>query len=169
MPVTDKFSNIAHLAVSESAATTLTFEKLGLGTGIFEKMAMIIHRIEYEPSAASFALLDVVGHEMAFAWTTSDQISGLAKDSAQVIDRVAWTIQTWGTMANAEIINKPLIHDFSNLPSGGLIVPATDLYLAAIGTSLGSATYCRSTIYFTYRSLKGDEFWELVEATRALT
>jgi hypothetical protein len=63
----------------------------------------------------------------------------------------------------------PFVKDYSNLPGGGLIVPSVNLYLAALGTSLGVAIYARSTLFFTYLQLKADDYWELVEATRALS
>jgi hypothetical protein len=37
------------------------------------------------------------------------------------------------------------------------------------GESLAAPGYCRSSVYFTYRKIKPEEYWELVEATRALT
>jgi hypothetical protein len=169
MAVTDNFANLANLAITESAANTLTFEELKTGAGVFEKMAMVIHRIEYETTVSVLALLAAGDDELEVAWVTSDQITGLAKDKAQVIDRLR-VMPFWkGSPASATVEYFPLVHDFSTLPSGGIIVPATDLYLACKGTSVASASYWRSSIYFTYRSLKAEEYWELVEATRALS
>ena len=74
-----------------------------------------------------------------------------------------------GTPATSIILTRPWIHDFTALPGGGLIVPATNLYAAIVGEGLASAAYMRTSLYFTYRELKPEEYWELVEATRALT
>jgi len=166
MPATDAFANIAHLSVTESAANTLTFNQLQTGTAIFEKMAMIIHRIEYSPSFATINLLQSNIDDINIAWTTSDQITAIGKQSAQVIDAINLNVLT---VPVGNMYTRPLVSDFSTLPSGGLIVPATSLFLAIQGTSVASPGFSRSTIYFTYKSLKGEEFWELVEATRALT
>lgn len=169
MAITDKFANVANLSVTESAANTLTFEELKTGAGIFEKMAMVIHRIEYTTTGTVASLVVEPADQIEVALVTSNQITTLAKDKAQVIDRFVFSVYEQGTPANAWVLTMPWVHDFTSLPSGGLIVPATDLYLACIGTSVASATFWRMTLYFTYRELKGEEFWELVESTRALT
>ncbi len=163
------FANVANIAIDESAANTLTFKELTSGAGLFEKMAMIIYRIEYQPSAASLALILGNADHLSCAWTTSDQIAGIAKESAQVIDRCQVTCQVIGTPASFVLTELPITHDFANLPGGGIIVPATNLYVACLGASLASATYWRSTLYFEYIQLKDSEYWELVQATRALS
>lgn len=166
---TDQFANVANLEVTESAAGTLTFEQLQTGAGIFEKVAMVIHRIEYDTTAANIALVTASDDQLDVAWTTSDQITNLAKNKAQVIDRLSILQLQEGTPANMQYMTVPFIHDFTALPGGGLIVPATVFYLGIVGTSLASAAFFRSSMYFTYKQLKPEEYWELVEATRALS
>lgn len=166
----DAFANLANVEVTESAANTLTFQKLDSGAGIFEKMAMIIHRVEYAPAVSTIQLLVAAGDLFNFAWTTSNQITGLAKDKAQVIDNLVLGADiNGGAPQNMNIMNLPIVHDFANLPGGGLIVPVTNLYCAIMGASVASPGYLRSSLFFTYRSLKAEEYWELVEATRALS
>lgn len=167
--ITDQFPNLANVEAQESAANTITFAEITTGAGIFEKMAMVVHRMEYVLSAASVGLLQANDDLIEVGLVTSNQITGLAKDKAQVIDRIRFGYRAFGTPANALITEMPVVHDFTNLPGKGLIVPAQSLYIAIVGTSLASASYARVAMYFTYRELKGEEFWELVEATRALT
>ena len=169
MAITDKFANIANLEITESGANTLTFQELKTGAGIFEKMAMVIHRIEYMTTGVVWNLPTDGADALNCALVTSNQITTLAKDKAQVIDLLKVVAMTAGTPANKIILALPIVPDLASLPGGGLIVPATNLYGAALGVSVASASYWRMTLYFTYKELKGEEFWELVEATRALS
>lgn len=165
----DKFANIANLIVTETAANTLTFEQLQTGAGVFEKVALLIHRIEYVLTTAVLNLLLANDDLLEVAWCTSNQITGLAKDKAEVIDQLVVDGILSGTSANRSHYFMPVVHDFSNLPGGGIIYPAPNIYLAIEGTSLASAAFCRSCMYFSYVTLAGEDFWELVQATRALT
>ena len=168
--ITDKFANLANLEITESAIGTLTFKELNTGAGIFEKMAMIIHRIEYRPTLASMELLIDGKDALEFGWVTSNQITSLAKNKAQVIDEMSLSMVLIGAAAaDFMLVEKPFTVSYSDLPGGGLIVPATDLFLGCIGTSVASPISLSSSIYFTYRDLKPEEYWELVEATRALS
>lgn len=167
--ISEKFANLAYLQVTESAANTITFAELKTGVGIFEKVALIIHMIEYQFYPASYALLLASDDVLDMGWSTSDSATNLVKDSPQNIDSYRASYGARGTPANYTRKDLPVVRDFTGLPGGGLIIPSASLYLGIQGTSLASAATGRSTLYFSYRSVKSDEYWELVEATRALT
>lgn len=162
----DKYSNIAHIRVTESAANTLTYRKLETGISLFEKMAWVISRIEYY-----FLLftLPATGDAQIMALTTSNNPAALVPEEVAVIDMTKVSRMDMGTAATAAIITYPIIRDFAQLPGGGLIVPPNPLYLATMGVSQPNPEIVDCRIYYTTVLLKGDEFWELVEARRIIT
>lgn len=167
--ISEKFANMAFLSVTESAANTITFQELQTGVGIFEKVALIIHRIEYYPYAASLQMLNTAADILDIAITTSDQVTDLLKDKPQVIDHERWLYEQFGTNASGNSRRLPNVADFTGLPGNGLILPSSKVYAAIQGTSLAAAAATHICFYFSYRSVKPEEYWELVEATRALT
>jgi hypothetical protein len=157
----DAFANVANLQVIESAANTITL--------VFEKMAMIIVRIEYDISESAVNDLVAAGDAIETAWTTSNSLTTLNRDNAQVIDRYNPVAYINGTPGTGAIFDRPYVRDFSTFPSGGIIIPATSIYLGVHGSSMAAPITVRSTMYFIWKKLKPEEYWELVEATRALS
>lgn len=168
----DKFANIASIAVTESAANTLTYKKLETGVSMFEKYAWIINRVDYffDPAAANF---NGTGDTLAIALMannvrTSIQTSATFQDMA-VLDMIWVSRQDYGAAATAILHYSPFTKDFSSLPGGGLIVPPAPLYGAAQGSGLVSAATVVIKMYYTILELATDEYWELVEARRLLS
>lgn len=164
----DIYSNMATIEVTESAANTLTFKKLETGISLFEKLAWVIHRIEYWIDQTA-TIFNTNEDYILVALTSSDQITSITAKNAAVIDEAWITRVDIGTAATAHFIVRPFIRDFSTLPGQGLIIPPNPLYLCAKGTGLASATtsYCR--IYYTTHELSADEYWELVESRRLIS
>jgi len=165
MPAAEKFSNVAYIAVTESAANTITFDKLETGIAPFEKRAWVISRIEYffNVSAANFAAANdnlKFGLTVSNSWTTP----GLAENA--IIDYNIYKRVDWGTAATGAIYEMPITKDLSTIPGGGILVPPNPIYLWAVGESLPNAMTVNARFYYTSFDLKADEFWELVEMRR---
>lgn len=162
----DRYANIAHIQVTESAVDTLTYKKLETGISLFEKVAWVIARLEYYwflhsiPSSGA-------GINMAVA--TSNNPSAISPDEIAFIDLSKTTRHDLGTAGNGVILESPLIRDFSQLPGGGIIVPPNPLYLAIEGFDQAVVQIMDVRIYYTTIVLKADEFWELVEARRMIS
>lgn len=167
--ISDKFVNVARISITESAANTLTFNQIQTGVAIFEKVAWVIHRILWFPTNTTISLLTAAADQLTMALTTSDQLTSLATDQAGVIAQKRLQRIDFGTAASGQMYEVPLESDFSTLPSGGLIVPTAPLYGACVGVSLGSAITFTARVYFTYKTLKAEEYWELVESTRIVS
>lgn len=165
----DKFANMAAITVTESGTNTLTFKKLESGISLFEKVAWIIHRIEYLVPAVVFAMFNAGGDTLEFALTATDQIDALSMSNAGLIDYNYLCRIDLGAAASGVFEKVPFITDFTNLPMGGLIVPPNPLYLAAKGTSLTMASTVSARLYFTTYQLTADDYWELVEARRIVS
>lgn len=164
----DKFANYAILGVTESAANTLTFKKLETGISLTEKVAWVIHRIEYLPSGLSTAVFNADQDAQYYGLSVSNAWSAVSLYENTIIDYNAITRVDIGAAASGSFVNRPQVKSFSSLPGGGILVPPTPLYLYAQGSGLVSATTVVARIHYTLRVLKVDEYWELVEARRVL-
>lgn len=170
--VTDRFANMATINNIESAANTLTFKKLETSFGTFEKVAWIIHRIEYylnSPSTAWNGTDDTLTVALTVSNSIASLITGAAITDPAIIDQVAFGRFDWGAAASGIMVEKPFVHDFTSMPSGGLIIPPAPLYGAIQGSGMASVGLCTQRIYYTIKQLATDEYWELVEARRLLT
>jgi len=163
----DKYVQYATITTTESAASTLTYQQLQTGGMLFERRAMIFHRVEY--SSAAISSLEAEADILEIAITTGNQMVQLALADPNVVHYTTWRRVDFGTAASGSFYESPRVHDFSTLPGGGIIVPAHPIYLAVRGISLGAAQSVTARIYFTIVELSAQEFIELVEAMRIIT
>ena len=150
----DQFANLAYITVTESAANTLTFKKLETGISIFEKVAWVVHRLEYYCDNIAATIFNTTGDYLQLALCSTDQMTSIDLSNAAVIDMCRITRIDLGTAASGFYREDPLIRSFADMPGGGLIVPATRLYLGAVGTGLGGATTNKLRMFYTTKTLK---------------
>ena len=165
----DQFANFAILTTVESAANTLTFKKLETGISLNEKVAWVIARIEYFLSpitATQFAQTDDM---ISFGLSVSSAFSVVTLAETTILDLNTLSRLDTGTAANSSWFPRPFIKDFSSLPAGGIIVPPTPLYGYVQGTGLAAVATSVARIFYTLRTLKVEDYWELVEARRVLS
>lgn len=165
----DQFAQRFVIDVTESAANTLTFQQLVTGGSLFEKRALIIHRVEYQWVPTTLNLLLDGSDFVTAALTVSQNLSDLSIADPMIFDRTRWGVFDIGTPASSQIYDPTQIHDFSTLPGGGIIIPAFPIYAAVVGTSLASAASAHLNVWYTTKDLKPDEYIELVEAFRVFT
>jgi len=160
----DVFVNQAYGGCTELVAGTLAFSEIQTGISLFEKVAWVVHRIMWFEEDL-VRILDVDDF-LVSALVCSNRLNGLSLQDPAVIDIIQ--IGEWieGTPASGHLVEKPIVHDFTNLPGGGLIVPPKPLYIAHVGVSLAAATAVNARIFFTHKELAPDEYWELVESRR---
>jgi len=170
--VSDAFANMATITCAESAANTLTYKKLETSFGTFEKIAWVIHRLEYYFNGLS-SNFNGADDTLLVALMTGNSRTSIGTGSTftdpQVIDICSFLRMDFGTAASGNLVMRPFTKDYSDLPSGGLIVPPTPLYGAIQGVGLAAASECIIRIYYTIKELSTEEYWELVEARRLLT
>jgi hypothetical protein len=161
----DQFANKFYGTVTESAANTLTFGEIKTNVSVFDKVAWILHRLEWYPTKA---LMDLVLNTADFfeaAITSSDGLTSLGLDNAGVIDVLSYGVRE-ASAVGFQYHVEPVIRDFSNLPGGGLIIAPRPLYLALKGTSLTAAGSINCRGYFTVKAMTADEYLELVDFYR---
>jgi hypothetical protein len=164
----DKFANQAVITVTESAANTLTFKKLETGVSLFEKVAWVIHRIEWFMNNFGPGTFNTSGDILLLALTVANNMTTIALDDPQVLDMLRVAREDYGTAASGIITHHPIVKDFSSLPGGGLIVPPNPLYAAAVGTGLAGATTSLVKLFYTTYPLAADDYWELVDSRRMI-
>lgn len=166
--IQDKYVNKAFVTVTESSINTLTFAELQTGMAMFEKVAWIIHRIEWFPG--NVALRELVANTdiLTAALVGNNKMTALTLGDPAVYDIFSLVAAVSGTPATQFIHSLPIIRDFSSLPGTGLIIPPRPLFVAVKGTGAAAAMIVQVRIMFTYKQLQADEYWELVEATRLI-
>lgn len=169
MPATniDKFVNLMTTTITMSAANTITFQEINVGLNIFDKVGLLITRLEYDPTVATLADLDTDSDWFMAGVTSSNNLVNLTPEKAEVIDEVSIARVDAGAAANATFMFRPIIHDFSTLPGGGLLIPPKPLYSAAFSGGMTAAGICYVRLYFIIYKLNDSEYLELLETRRA--
>jgi hypothetical protein len=166
--IRDEFSAIVYQTVTESAANTLTYAQIQTGYGSLQKTAWIIHRLEYYIPANVLNFIGAADDVLQIALVTSNLLTTLSLAEASVVD-LFHLEQLSATQVGFQFLPQPLIRDFSALPGGGKLVLPYPLWLAAKGTSLGSAATVAIRLFFTERDLADADWMELVQQTRLLS
>lgn len=160
----DKFVNVLQQTITMSDANTITFQEINVGLNVFDKVGMLIHRVEVAISTASMNEMIVNGDVFRFSIVTSNLLSSITLEQPAVVDSVNLNVIPHGTPASAELFQNPIILDYNTLPGGGILITPKPLYLAldTSGFSVpGSATV---RFMFTIVDLKPEEYFELLEA-----
>lgn len=163
---TDKYANILNQTVTQSAADTLTFSEINIGLNIFDKVGLLINRIEFVPSKATVNLFATNADSLVMALSASNQISSLSFSANEIIDLLTLDAVTIGAAASGSVAQKPLTRTYESLPGGGLLVAPKPLYFGVDSASLGTAGVVEFRLYFTVIQLKPDEYFELLESRR---
>lgn len=163
----DVFVNQAYITVVESAANTLTFAKLETGVTIHEKIGWIISRLDYSMGLAA-ANFGAEGDVVEFGISTSDLITTISLRTSAIVDYNAIRRNDFGTAASGMLTRQPFQKTFANLPGGGILVPPNPIYIYVKGGALTSAMTIECRLFYTYKELKLEEFWELVELRRMI-
>lgn len=162
---TDRYANKLYGTVTETAANTISFGEIQTNVSIFDKVAWVLHRIEWYVYAEKTVLAsadDVIN----MALVASNSLANLLLSSPAVIDLLRIERLQFGTPANATLERQPYIRDFSGMPGGGIIVAPRPLYAAVLGESLPNPAQVALRGYFTVLQLKADEYLELVDFYR---
>jgi hypothetical protein len=161
----DVFVNQAYLTVVESAANTLTFNKLLTGTSIYEKVGWIISRIDYFFSVDSTNFgADNDGFD--FGISVTDQITSVGMEYSGVLDWNRVKRVDLGTAGSGFVQRFPISKSFADLQGGGILVPPNPLFIFGKGIALTSAITLYARMFYTVKMLKVEDYWELVELRR---
>lgn len=160
MPPKDQYANLVFAEVTESAANTLTFEQIDLGLTILQKVALLIHSIEYTDF---WGYLAAASDSVIFGLSASNSWATANPRERSIITFQNRTIVDYGTAGNNVVWTEPVIQDFSTYPGGGLLIVPKPLYIFVKGANLASPAHVAARIYFTIKELKDTEYLELLE------
>lgn len=163
----DKYAQKLFLDVTMSAANTLTFSGATISSGVGMSEALLLHRINYYPEGIN----DEMAQEsdiVKMGLCGSQDLDSMSVNQPQVYDsKTVHLIYLDNT--GFEIQYSPLVTDFSNLPGGGLLVPADRLYLGMDTEGFAAADAMSAVIYFTLVTLAPQDYIELAQSLRVLT
>lgn len=162
----DVYVNVLAHSMTNAVADTLDFSEITVGLNLFDKVGLLVSRIEYEFDNAAMLLMTTAGDNIQMGIGSSDSIPSAVVTDTQIIDLVSLTRQDFGTAASAQDLFLPLVHDFSSLPGGGLLVPPSPLYMMVGSGGLGAAITGYIRVYFTILHLSDSEYLELLETRR---
>jgi hypothetical protein len=160
------YANKAYGVVTESAANTLTFAQIQTNVSTFDKIAWVVHSLEWYIPVAELNKLAAADDIIQLALVASSSISSLLLNNPGVIDLFEISL-SFATSVGFARREQPYVRSFATLPSGGIIISPAPIYLAVKGTSLATALVnmaCR--IYYTTREMSADEYLELVDFYR---
>lgn len=155
----DLYTNRAHGLVTMSAADTITFQQINFAVGIFQGIALKLIRVLWYPDQASFSRIDADTKYFQLGLTLRDDLTSLsATNLSVVVSKIVY-----GLGDSPEIVQGPLVDDFSTLPGGGLLIPANPVYLGMDSNGVGSALVVRAVLYYTFVELTDKESVELLQ------
>jgi len=165
--VVGDYTTTAVFTVTESAANTLTFEKLETGMSIYDKVGWVVQRVEFT-SIGVQALMNGSGDYVVAALTMSNQMTDISSENPAVILSVAKQRVDFGTAASGMMVNEPSFLDYTTLAGGGILVLPNPLYLGVKGTGLTGASTFQMKVYFQAVTLTDADYFNLVQARQIL-
>jgi len=157
----DKYQSIATIAVTESAANTITFSALTTGLGFGTKRGMLIDAVEFHLTPGSLNLILDEADQATLGLTVSSGVTDLTDfTDRRIITMIQLDQLNSGTPANAQLIKMPMT---SLLGTQGLPIAETSLFLGVAGVSLATALSARCRIFFRYIDLTDRDILEIAQ------
>lgn len=157
----DEFINVAYAYVVQSAINTLTFAQIRMATGIFQGVAMVLHRVKYRPSTRTVRELVAVTDSWQFALTTSNRLVDIADVSEPAVIDVVQRTCVGVPVADMDL---PIVSDFTSLPSMGKIIPCNPLFVGIQTAGYATPGSLFIELEFTFKELADKDYIELIQS-----
>jgi hypothetical protein len=157
----DNFANVAFGSVTMSAANTLTFSQIQLAVGLFQGIALLLHRIWWYPTDTACREIVAATDELIMALTSSNRLVEILNSADPAILSNKAIV---GIAAGTERQEIPIISDFTMLPGGGKLISANPIYLGAVTGGFGAAATVRARLEFTFVELADRDYLELIQS-----
>jgi len=169
MPKTkDQYCQLGYISVAETAANTLTFAGLSVFSNVLAQKGMVISRIEYLLSNTSMSYLEDDNDALMVGLSGDDGLSSIDLDDPSVYDIINIMMVSSGTPGTIIRNLVPIVKDFSQMPGGGLLVPADRVYGYIQGTSLAGGGSVRIRFWYRIIDFTAQEYLELAQSLRVL-
>ncbi|MBA7702495.1 hypothetical protein ES703_111264 [subsurface metagenome] len=157
----DKYSNVAFGRVTMGAPNVLTFEPIRFAVGVFQGVAIVVHRLSYFPWHATLRELVAATDAFTMGLVSSNRILNLYDISdPAIIDRH----DVVGIGVAVENIELPIISDFTTMPEQGRILAPNPLYLAMMTQGFVAAGSGHVQIDFSFVELADKDYIELIQS-----
>ena len=165
---TDKFANIAYLYVAATSNDVLATARLDMANNLLsEKAAIIISRADV--FIGNVGAINAAGESISVALQLTDRLTTISLADPETLFTTGVIRYDAGTAGTGNLWISPIVLDFSNLPGGGILVPADRLYIAVKSENLAALANAAMRIYYTVVPLAPADYWELIEARRIMT
>ena len=162
----DKYSNILSEQLTLSAANTLSFSAIDVGLNLFDKIALLVHKIQILVTSGFVTEMVAVTDSATWGIVQSNSITTLSLSERACIDVIDYHLNVRGTAGDAELVAQPFERDYSTLPGGGILIAPKPLYFAATSGGWTAALNSTLRMYFTIHKLKDADYLELLESRR---
>ena len=171
--IKDRFANRFAMTLTTPAGGALTITEIPTNVNVFSRTAFIIHKLEYILNYASYDQIVAAADQICVGLVSSINVASILDNIAwvhdpSVIDVMEVCADLHGAAANMNIRQSPIVHDFGDMPGGGLLVSARPLYMAIQANSIAGAVQCFVRGWYTQIEMKDDEFIELVDYFRIM-
>jgi hypothetical protein len=160
----DRYSNIMAVTVQQAVANTITFNEIRVGLNLFDKVGILINRIDYAFSGAAVSELAAAGDAVQLGLCQSNGLVALSVEQQEIIDFVGYYTAAPAAAADIQIFPTYIQRDYSTLPGGGILTTPKPLFAVFDSAGCANPHYGTLKIYFTIVNLKPDEYFELLEA-----
>lgn len=158
----DVYSNLITDSVTQGAVDETTFQEVNLGLSVFDKVGLLINRLEYQFYVGGLGAAADPNSYIQCGLSTTDGIT-VRTNEREVVDLVQLSKLEFGTPDNAELVKMPVSRDMSTLPGGGILVTPRPLYFFVDSDGLADELTVSFRVYFTIIQLKPEEYFELLE------
>lgn len=156
----DAYANKAYGTVTCSAPNTLTFSAIQLAVGLFQGIAMLLHRVQWMPDTTSIREMVAATDSLYLALTSSNRLTSITTVSEPAIIDQKRYVGIGAAVANVEL---PWVSDFTNLPGGGKLIAANPLYVGIFTGGAVAASTASVILDFTFVELSDRDYLELIQ------
>ncbi|KKK87382.1 hypothetical protein LCGC14_2753800 [marine sediment metagenome] len=160
----DIFINRAIQRLTMTGVNVLSFQQLNFAVGVFQGVALVIHRIIYHIGLQAWRETQSDADSFIVALTVSQNINDLNMTNIEIIDRHEYTGVVVGAVVSLLHAKIEVVSDFATLPEGGIIIPANPVFLGMSSAGLTTAGVIDAEIYFTFRELGDADYIELIQS-----
>lgn len=152
----------------ETAANTLTFDKVETGMSVYDQIGWVLSRVEYRLTANTRSLFNGTGDNLSIALVSTNTLTLLGDANPAIYALRSFTRIDFGTAASATLESNTYVDDYSGLPGGGLLLLPNPLYGAIVGTGLSGPAFVSVILYVQPVQLDKDDYFNLVQARQLL-
>lgn len=165
--VAGEYTSQAVFQLAESAANTLTFEKLETGLSVYDKVGWVVQRLDFMPAGLP-SVMNGSGDTLTCALTMTNQLTSLSAEDPAVLAMYQESRWDFGTAASAGLVRRPFVLDFTGLSGGGLLILPNPIYLGIVGSGLSSTCTVVVRMYFKAIEMSDQDYFNLVQARQLL-